>query len=401
METQGLILFDDESAISLYPLTLNKPVGELRCGIIKLRQKWELLLQKSASYITRDYLSDKYPVEINEDNLIINASVLANKKLVRLIKDLNYNESLMYGDELIAARLSGEQIARLVENQSLDSFVGYELDENLVRFIRKPWHLFQNNAQQINFDYHLLNRKRKSEPIPENCQSIGKDIFIEPGAKLNFVTLNATDGPIYIGRDAEIMEGSNIRGPFAICTNAMVKMGSKIYGGTTIGPTSTVGGELKNAIFQGYSNKGHDGYLGNAFIGEWCNIGAGTDASNLKNNYGAVKIWDYESQTFQQTDLQYCGLVMGDYTKVGIQTMFNTATIVGLGVNVFGGNFQPKFMPSFTWGNAASRATYELDKLLESAKIMMQRRGKELSEEDIKIIQSVFDMTQIYRDAYL
>jgi UDP-N-acetylglucosamine diphosphorylase/glucosamine-1-phosphate N-acetyltransferase len=243
-----------------------------------------------------------------------------------------------------------------------------------------------------------LTEDRFSQPIPKSVNVIApENIFIEEGAKLEFVTLNASTGPIYIGKNAEIMEGSVIRGPFALCESGRVKLATKVYGATTVGPHSVIGGEVNNSVLFGYSNKGHDGFLGNAVLGEWCNIGADSNNSNLKNNYEEVKLWSYETENFAKTGLQFCGLMMGDHSKCGINTMFNTGTVVGVSTNIFGAGFPRNFVPSFSWGGASGFTTYLTKKAFETAKIVMARRNVEFSEEDAKILEHVFEETKKYR----
>jgi UDP-N-acetylglucosamine diphosphorylase/glucosamine-1-phosphate N-acetyltransferase len=243
----------------------------------------------------------------------------------------------------------------------------------------------------------LLTKGRTSAPISDTVQVLGKDVFFEEGAKAEFVTINANTGPVYIGKDAEIMEGSVIRGPFALCEHSAVKLSAKIYGPTTIGPESKVGGELNNVVIQGYSNKGHDGFLGNSVLGEWCNIGADSNNSNLKNNYAEVRLWDYETACFAKTGLQFCGLIMGDHSKCGINTMFNTGTVVGVSANIYGSGFPRNFVPSFSWGGASGFTEYKTNKAFEVAAKVFERRGLEFDEVEQRILDHVFEMTKVYR----
>ena len=397
---KNIILFDDDHWNALLPLCYTKPIAELRIGILTIREKWEKHLKGKGSFITQDYLSSKYPIQIESSNLVINSRYLPNKKLVRLIQQLDNNEALIHNDNLLAANLNESQFEKLVNGANIEELEGVDMDKAIDSsdFIQRPYDIFRLNDQELRKDFDLLTTERKSEEIPQtNFVQSPDQIFIESGAKVNFAFLNADSGPIYIGKDATIMEGSMIQGPFAIGENAQVKMGAKIYGGTTVGPWCKVGGEVSNVVFQSYSNKGHDGYLGNAVIGEWCNIGADTNSSNLKNNYSEVKVWDYNTKRFSPSGLQFCGLIMGDHSKCGINTMFNTGTVVGVHCNIFGSGFPRNFIPSFSWGGSKGYKTYQLDKALEVAEIVMQRRNKQLEESDHLIFEHIFKSSSQYR----
>ena len=380
------ILFDGAVREALLPFTFTRPVADLRIGILTIREKWEMLLGYTTSTITEEYLATKYPMIEMEENVMINASFLPNQEVVDKIKTLGENQLILFKEEVVAFYIVGGQ-----EEVDFDEFEWIELEEDLIQ-VQHKWDLFQKNDQALRADFQLLTEDSISEPIPSSVQVINpENVFIEEGAKLEFVTLNASTGPIYIGKNAEIMEGSVIRGPFALGEEAQVKMGTKIYGATTIGPHCRVGGEVNNAVMFGYSNKGHDGFLGNAVIGEWCNLGADTNNSNLKNNYGNVKLWNYEVQDYEDTGLQFCGLMMGDHSKCGINTMFNTGTVIGVGCSIFGGGFPKTFLPSFTWGGVTEDTVYQLDKALETMKVVMSRRHIELTEEDADIIKYIFE----------
>lgn len=380
------ILFDGAVREALLPFTFTRPVADLRIGILTIREKWEMLLGYTTSTITEEYLATKYPMIEMEENVMINASFLPNQEVVDKIKTLGENQLILFKEEVVAFYIVGGQ-----EEVDFDEFEWIELEEDIIQ-VQHKWDLFQKNDQALRADFQLLTEDSISEPIPSSVQVINpENVFIEEGAKLEFVTLNASTGPIYIGKNAEIMEGSVIRGPFALGEEAQVKMGTKIYGATTIGPHCRVGGEVNNAVMFGYSNKGHDGFLGNAVIGEWCNLGADTNNSNLKNNYGNVKLWNYEVQDYEDTGLQFCGLMMGDHSKCGINTMFNTGTVIGVGCSIFGGGFPKTFLPSFTWGGVTEDTVYQLDKALETMKVVMSRRHIELTEEDADIIKYIFE----------
>lgn len=386
------ILFDGPNRNKLLPFTYTRPVADIRIGILTIREKWEKFLGFTTTTITEDYLSDKYPMVEHEENILINASYLPNIELVERIKSLNINEAIFKDEDVIAffARDTQDEI-------NLDDYKAIEF-ENEVLKIENPWDIFSKNGEAIAADYHLLTKNRVSENIPESNNVIApENIFIEKGAKLEFTILNASSGPIYIGKNAEIMEGSVIRGPFVLCDNAMVKLAAKIYGPTTVGPFCKVGGEINNSVLFGYSNKGHDGFLGNSVLGEWCNLGADTNNSNLKNNYAEVRIWDYETQGFAKTGLQFCGLMMGDHSKCGINTMFNTGTVVGVSTNIFGSGFPRNFVPSFSWGGHSGFTTYLTNKAFEVAKVVMSRREIEFTKSDEAILSHIFEITKQYR----
>jgi len=385
------ILFDGAHRTALLPFTFTRPVADIRLGILTIREKWEKHLGSTTTSITEDYLSEKWPMVEMENNVMINASYLPNDILVAMIKNLEHNQAIFQEDEVVAF------YAKEGEEVDFDSFEVIEFSNDCIK-IENTWDIFQKNEVAIREDFELLTEDRFSQPIPKSVNVIApENIFIEEGATLEFVTLNASTGPIYIGKNAEIMEGSVIRGPFALCESGRVKLATKVYGATTVGPHSVIGGEVNNSVLFGYSNKGHDGFLGNAVLGEWCNIGADSNNSNLKNNYEEVKLWSYETENFAKTGLQFCGLMMGDHSKCGINTMFNTGTVVGVSTNIFGAGFPRNFVPSFSWGGASGFTTYLTNKAFETAKIVMARRNVEFSEEDAKILEHVFEITKKYR----
>ena len=386
------ILFDGSARNQLLPFTYTRPVADIRVGILTIREKWEKMLGFTTSTVTEDYLIDKFPMIEMEQNIFINASVLPTKHLVSLIQNLSENKALFIDDEPLAFFAK--------EDQEID-FETFDVlpytNDDILR-IENTWDIFKLNGEAIKRDFKLLTTDRESQLIPEMTLAFNKDqIFIEEGAVLPLCSLNANDGPIYIGKDSEIMEGSMIRGPFALCENATIKMGAKIYGATTIGPHSKIGGEVNNCVIFAYSNKGHDGFLGNSVLGEWCNIGADTNNSNLKNNYAEVRLWDYETEGFAKTGLQFCGLMMGDHSKCGINTMFNTGTVVGVSANIFGSGFPRNFIPSFSWGGSAGMITYKTDKAFEVAKVVMSRRDIAFTEVDVQILEHVFEETSKWR----
>lgn len=389
----NIILFDDDVREHLLPLTYTRPVAELRIGILTIAEKWEKCLKGTVSYITQEYLSDKFPIDIAQENYVINASALPSEQLCRLIQQLELNEALLHNGELIAAKLTALQFEHLMKNEELEEIKGFELEDTEFEKINHIWDLFRLNKSAIINDFQLLTDGRASQSISSTNTIIGDgNIFLEEGAKVECAILNTNNGPIYIGKNAEIMEGCIIRGGLAVCEGAILKMGSKIYGATTIGPYSKVGGEIKNSLVMGYSNKGHEGFLGNSIVGEWCNLGADTNNSNLKNNYGHIKLWDYAAEDYINSHLQFCGLIMGDHSKCGINTMFNTGTVVGVSANIYGTGFPPKFIPSFSWGGAAGFEPYHLEKAAAVAEKVMLRRKILFTETEKKILN------QIYRD---
>ena len=388
----NFILFDGPYRNALLPLTFTKPVADLRVGILTIREKWEKYLGATTSTLTEEYLEEKYPMVEMERNIMINASFLPTPELVLKIKKLKENQAIFSNEDVIAFFTTENQ-----QKVDFDSYEQFQFNLPILK-IKNTWNLFQINDQAIREDFEFIREGRKSQPIPKNVQYLNKEnIFIEEGAEILFSVLNADEGPIYIGKDSLIMEGSVIRGPFSIGEHGVVKMASKIYGATTIGPYCKVGGEVNNSILSGYSNKGHDGFLGNSVLGEWCNIGADSNNSNLKNNYSEVKLWNYETEKFDKTGLQFCGLIMGDHSKCAINTMFNTGTVVGVSANIFGSNFPRNFIPSFSWGGAAGFSTYQIKKAIETATLVYKRRELEFDEKEARILTHIFEITDKFR----
>ena len=386
------ILFDGTVRNALLPFTFTRPVADILVGILTIREKWENYLGTTTTTVTEEYLTEKYPMVEMEQNVMINASFLPNPVLVEMIQNLNPNEAIILDEEIIAFYTTDTQ-----EEINFDEYELIDFEGDFLR-IENTWDIFSKNDTAIREDFDFITEDRTSQPIPKSVNVISpENIFIEEGAKLEYVTLNASTGPIYIGKNAEIMEGSVIRGPFALCESGRVKLATKVYGATTVGPHSVIGGEVNNSVLFGYSNKGHDGFLGNSVLGEWCNIGADSNNSNLKNNYEEVRLWSYETEGFTKTGLQFCGLMMGDHSKCGINTMFNTGTVIGVSTNIFGAGFPRNFVPSFSWGGAAGFSTYLTSKAFQTAKIVMARRNVEFSEEDAKILEYVFQETKKFR----
>ncbi len=385
------ILFDGTVRDSLLPFTFTRPVADIRIGILTIREKWENYLNTATTTVTEDYLSEKYPMVEMQENVFINSSFLPNKELVDTIESLQKNEAIFHGEEVIAFFST--------ESQEVDfsTYKSIEHEGDVLR-IENTWDIFSKNAEVLQADFDFLTEGRKSAPISKTNSLINpENIFLEEGASVEYSILNASEGPIYLGKDSEVWEGSLIRGAFALCNNAVVKMGGKIYGATTVGPHGKVCGELSNSVIFGYSSKGHEGYLGNAVLGEWCNIGADSNNSNLKNNYAKVRLWNYASEKFEQTGLQFCGLMMGDHSKTAINTMFNTGTVIGVNANIYVPGFPRNFIPSFSWGGASGFSTYMPAKAFEAAKVMMARRGVEFDEKEAKILNHVFELTKKWR----
>jgi len=372
-------LHDNDKHLEFAPITLTRPVGDIRIGILTNAERWKFWVKDvTISFETEDYLAEKFPLQANA--IVVNACMIPNVDVVAAVIALKGNEELVIDGAWIAKSGTGEVIINFKGEKPL--------------FLANRWDVFQKNDVVLKADFDLITKGRTSVQLSSTNTIIGdhQHIFLEEGAKVEASILNTTNGPIYIGKNAEIMEGSIVRGGLAMCEESTLKMGSKIYGATTLGPYCKVGGEVNNVIFQAYSNKGHDGFLGNSVIGEWCNIGADTNTSNLKNNYGKVKTYSFRTKKQEQTDFQFMGLVMGDHSKSGINTMFNTATVVGVSSNLFGAEFPAKYIPSFQWGTSGEH--YDFDKAVESANNMMGRRGLSLSSEEISILKHIADTTK-------
>ena len=375
--------FEDPNNQDLLPLTATRPAAALRVGILSIAEKWSHLLKAdSTGYLTKDYLQGRFP-NIQAD-LHINGQLLPDAELITAVSQLTEGQGLY--------TQNGECLAYKGEIVEKIDFQGTCI------LIQRPFHIFKYNGLEIHNDFQLLTKGRETIALSPTNTVIGNNpIFLEEGAQVECCIFNTQNGPIYIGKNAQIMEGSIIRGPFAMGEGSNVKMGSKIYGDTTLGPYCNVGGEVNNVVFQGYSNKGHDGFLGNAVLGEWCNIGADTNASNLKNTYDEVKVWNYASNRFEKSGEQFCGLIMGDHSKCGINTMFNTGTVVGVGSNIFGSGFPRQFVPDFAWGGASGFVTHKLPQMEKTAQLMMQRRKRNYDAEEMGIIRAVFESTQEHR----
>lgn len=391
------ILFEDHSRKELMPFTYTRPVSEIRIGIIKITEKWEKHLKSSVSFQTEEYLQGKFPKKFTKakPNIWLNGKVCPNASLIKEINALKENEVLLFNKTVIAANTGKGEYFDPEKSDSKFKFKESKVYPLIINFI---WDIFSKNAAAIAEDFDLITKGRKSAPFSKSNTHIGKGkVFIEKGASVEAAIINTNNGNVYIGKDAVVMEGALIRGPFALCEHAEVKMGAKIYGATTFGPYCKVGGEVNNSVLFGYSNKAHDGFLGNSVIGEWCNLGADTNNSNLKNNYGNVKLWNYAQQEMIDTGLQFCGLFMGDHSKCGINTMFNTGTVVGVNANIFGGDFPINFIRSFSWGGAEEFVDYKLEKALSVAEKVMGRRNISLTDEDKKILTQIHKLSKLKR----
>lgn len=382
-----LVFSDAQYWGDFLPLTFTKPISELRCGILTFAERWEKLLDiREKRYITEEYLEVKYPRYEKKESLLIVPNFLPTEKVLDQIKNLQFGEALVYENELLVAKINLENFGlHQIEKMT-------DIEEELTVF-KHPTDLFSFNEKAINFDFDLLTNGRTSQPLSETNGFLGnkEDIFIEEGAEIEFTTINAKTGKIYIGKNAEVMEGCNLRGPIALCEGAKFNLGAKIYGATTIGPYSKIGGEVNNIVVQGYSNKGHDGFVGNSVIGEWCNFGADTNSSNLKNNYSEVKLWSYKHKKFVGTGLQFTGVIMGDHAKTAINTQLNTGTIIGVAANIFKTGFPPNLVDNFSWGGMRGDEKFTINKAYEVAEKMMNRRKISLTQADKDILRYIFE----------
>lgn len=400
MKQRNIILFDLPAVReNLLPLSYTRPIADFLVGITTLRKKWESFLAGEFSYSTVGYLSEKYPMKAAEENLFIASNIIATEQLARRL------DSLEPGEVLMADTMAGQRVLvgfkgganRLDEViHSMPAGIVYEEKVDAINYV---YDIFLLNGRQIEADFDVLTAGREGQSIPRSNTVIGdpERIYIESGAIVEGVVLNASHGPIYVGRHVEIMEGSCLRGPIALGEHSTVNMGTRIYPGTSLGPWSKVGGELNNVVIFGFTNKAHDGFLGNAVIGEWCNLGAGCVASNLKNDYTEIKLWNYPSHRFLRTGLQFCGLIMADHSKAGINTMFNTATVVGVGVNIHGSGFPRNFIASFSEGGPSGFTDLPMEKFFDIAKRMMARRGRSLSEADNRIFHAIRELAENYK----
>ncbi len=389
----NVILFDlEQSWKNLLPLTYTRPVSEIRIGILTIKQKWDKELNTNCSHSTKSYLSKKFPIKEHPDSLFINGSLCPTPALASEIKKLKPMQALVKNNEVLALVGEAKHVKALLDHEKI------EFKQDILN-VANVWDVFQKNGEALKLDFELLTKNKKSQALSSSVTVIGNKelIFLEEGAKAEACILNTTSGPIYLAKDAEIMEGSAVRGPFALGEHSALKLCTKIYGPTTIGPHCKVGGEVNNSVIFGFSNKAHDGFLGNSVVSEWCNLGADTNNSNLKNNYGNVKLFNYAQNKMVDSGLQFCGLIMGDHSKTGINTMLNTGTVVGVGANIYGGSFPATHIPSFSWGGSDGFETYKLDKLFETAEKVFERRSMKLDNTEKEILSSVFEMTKEFR----
>ncbi|WP_312078833.1 GlmU family protein [Chryseobacterium sp.] len=382
-----LVFSDAQYWEDFLPLTFTRPVAEMRCGILTFSERWQRLLDSTEiSWFTEMYLQQKFREPEKKESLFLVPNFLPTKTVIQQIKDLKQGEALVYEDELVAAKINMDGFSlNQIEKMT-------DIKEDLI-FFKKPADLFTYNKEAIDFDYELLTRGKTSQELSATNGFLGnkEDLFIEEGAEVEFSTINTRTGKIYIGKNAEVMEGCNLRGPIALCVGSKFNLGAKIYGATTVGPHSKVGGEVSNIIIFGYSNKGHDGFVGNSVIGEWCNMGADTNSSNLKNNYGNVKLWNYRTKDFQDTGLQFAGVIMGDHSKTAINTQLNTGTVIGVASNIFKEGFPPNLIENFSWGGFKDDERFKLDKAYEVAEKVMARRKVALTDDDKAIFKHIFD----------
>ncbi|MET4083374.1 UDP-N-acetylglucosamine diphosphorylase/glucosamine-1-phosphate N-acetyltransferase [Pedobacter sp. UYP30] len=384
--------FDDDSWETLNPLTFTRPVADLRIGILTIAEKWAKYFNAEFGFITKSYLSQKFTAHQHADTFI-NGSICPGQALLDAVDQLLDGEVLLKGDLVIAYKATSIIQHDFNPRKDLKHIA---FDRDLLK-ISYPEHIFSNNVAEINKDFNLLTKGRNSAKLSNTNTFLGDNIFVEEGATAECSVFNSLQGPIYLGKNSQVFELSAIRGSFALCEHSSIKMGTKIYPGSTVGPYSRVGGELNNAVIWGYSSKGHEGYLGNAVLGQWCNLGADTNNSNLKNNYANVKLWDYTTERFRDTGLQFCGLIMADHAKCAIDTMFNTGTVVGVAANIFGAGFPRNFIPDFSWGGAAKIEEYSLKKMTETAEKVFNRRDMPFDKLEKEIMEHVFEQTKRFR----
>ena len=391
----AIIFFDDNAHQTLRPLTFTRPVADLRIGILTIAEKWAKYLSSTYSFCTQDWLQGKFPIKIEAENLFINGALCPDEQLLEIVDKLRTGDLLKYGDRLLAVKMPEGDAAAFDFSSITGPVTQIEHSPVILKF---PEDIFRKNDTELRKDFNLLTKGRSSAAISATNVIIGNDFFAEEGAVADCSTFSTKNGPIYLAANTEVWEGTHIRGAFAICEHSQVKMGAKIYGATTVGPYSRVGGELNNAVIWGYSSKGHEGYLGNAVMGEWCNIGADSNNSNLKNNYADVKIWDYTTQRFRNTGLQFCGLIMADHSKCAINTMFNTGTVVGVSANIFGAGFPRNFVPDFSWGGAQGYEVYSIKRVFETTQRVFARRDHRIFDENEQnILRKVFELTEEHR----
>lgn len=393
----SIILSDAGLHASLLPLTFTRPAGHLRPGILRISEGWYVRSGLGVGYRTEPYLSEAFPLAPKEEvNFEVDGALFPSDELVGAVLDLRPGQVLVQNGRSLAFSISGDSVPSSIDWTVAPAYLKQvEFPGAVIRYER-PWHLFQRCGPAIISDFKLLTEGRRSASLSALNTVIGDPdlVFLEEGARVEASVLNTTNGPIYISNGAEVMEGCMIRGPFVLGDHAQLKMGAKIYGPTVIGPESRVGGEVNNSVISGFSNKAHDGFLGNSVIGEWCNLGADTNNSNLKNTYGDVQIWSYAEHAWIDTGSQFCGLIMGDHSKTAIGTRFNTGTVVGVSASIHGSDLPMKHVPGFSWGGSNGLAVYEFDKAMMTARKVMQRRNMPLTELDVSILRHIFQQEQ-------
>lgn len=391
-----IVLYDDnELRVDFYPLSLTRPVADLRVGILTIAEKWSKWLKLPVSYLTAEYLQTKYPLGLEEDVLLIKANICPDEALCEHVISLKHSEKLSDGKAFIAARSKITELQRLKES-NFEDYKSVDYTRSIT-YINYPEDIFRINGDELRKDFDLLTEGRVSGTLSSTNTIIGDHIFVEEGASAECSTFNSLKGPIYLAKNSEIWEGCLIRGSFALGENSQVKMGAKIYSNVTVGPSSRVGGELNTCVIWGNSSKGHDGYFGSGVMGEWCNWGADTNNSNLKNNYKSVKLYHYGSKQYRNTGLQFCGLIMGDHSKCAINTAFNTGTVVGVGASIFGSTMPPTFIPDFSWGIGENAEVYELNKMFETTELVFDRRNRKFDHVEKSILEEVFQITDKQR----
>lgn len=395
-----IVLFDNAVwRQNLYPLTWTRPVSDLRVGILTLAEKWSKWLNGTTSFITEDYLSSKYPLssELSEhEYLIVRGNICPDTELCEIANHLKVGQGIKdeYGFVMLKTDRSG---LLNFDPNNLNHFEWIYYSPHPMIQLFYPEDIFNLNGAQIESDFKLLTTGRISATLSNTNQFLGDRIFAEEGAKAECSIFNSLEGPIYLGKNSEVWENSTIRGAFSLGEGSHIKMGTKVYSNVSIGPECRMGGELNTCVVWGYSSKGHDGFMGHAVVGEWCNWGADSNNSNLKNNYKNVKVYDYKSDSYRDTKLQFCGVVMGDHSKCAINSSFNTGTIVGVACNVFGAGFPPAFIPDFSWGGAGDLVTHDLDRMFETASLVYQRRNRIFDHIERDILKNIFKKTAKYR----
>ncbi|MCC5932152.1 MAG: glucose-1-phosphate thymidylyltransferase [Cyclobacteriaceae bacterium] len=383
----------------LMPLTYTRPVSELRVGILTLTEKWKFYGAEEISWITEPYLRKKFPLKSSNETIVINGALCPSILLVKAIQQLKAGQALYSGGNFLAAFTDTAAGIELSEKGHLPHGHNTMIFNGDVTLIGHHWDIFNKNAEQIQADFNLITKGRKSQPIedPHTIAYRQENIFLEEGATVKAAILNAETGPIYLGKHSEVGEGAVIRGSFSLGEHAVVSIGAKMRGDISAGPYAKIGGEVGNSVIFGYSNKAHDGYMGNTVVGEWCNFGADTNTSNLKNTYDEIKLWSYTSGKFVKSGQQFLGLVMADHSKCGINTMFNSGTVVGVSTQVLGEGYHRNVIPSFTWASSKSFTTVSPKQCFDIAERVFARRKKTFSEIDRDILLKVFELTQSQR----